>query len=84
MEESEIFRRVIEERQTRKWRILKIVTQILAILVMIAIFSLFITALIINQGEVENIYARLIVCVIVTEAVCAVGLFLITLWTQIR
>jgi hypothetical protein len=83
MESSEVLRRVVEEKQARKWRFIKIGTQITVIAIVVAVISLFFAALIINRAHIESIRSIMIVCVIVTEAVCVVGMILLTIWTQL-
>jgi hypothetical protein len=83
MESSEVLRRVVEEKQARKWRFIKLGSQIAVIAIVVAVVSLFISALIINRAHIESSRSIMLVCVLVTEAVSVVGMILLTIWTQL-
>lgn len=82
MENSEVFRRVVEEKLGRKHRIVKIVSQCVVVCFMVIVVSLFLTAFIVVKWPVVSLMAMAILCVCLTVVVTVIGMILLTIWIE--
>lgn len=83
MEDSEVFKRVIEQKVNRRRLIFKIATQAVIMAVMVLIVSLALTAFIVVKLHLVNLMPMAIICACITMTFTIVGMILVNLWNQI-
>jgi len=84
IEQTAIGQRVIEERQAKKRRLIKTISQAIIVACCVLVVSIYLTALVVVIFHVLSLAKMAIICALITMLLTVLGMWLLAIWLDIR